>query len=427
LLAPRVRRLVAADISSLALAAARERCRGLDNLEYRRLDLRTEALTDQFDLIVCSEMLYYAADRDSLPQLTRRLAAALRPGGHFLTAHAHALVDGGPLPAFDWDNVPFGAAYIGETLARTPGLEPIREVRTPLYRIQLFRKTGHSRRLLSMVRRPRPLVEERPLSAPLPPHVSARVRWSGSQVAPWSAAAPVVATKALPILVYHRIADSGPEQLSRYRVSPSVFEEQVDYLRSAGFRGVTLEDWAVARRLNTPLPGRAVLITFDDAYGDFAEHAWPLLQRHGFAATMFVPTAHVGRDNAWDARFGPTVPLLDWADLLDLSRAGVTMGAHGHSHRLLSALPPTAVAEEAARSRRDLEDQLGVPVTAVAYPYGRHDAVVTHLHGACGFLHGVTTRSGLSSLRDQALALPRLEITGDDGVVGLIRKLGVGG
>ncbi len=85
------------------------------------------------------------------------------------------------------------------------------------------------------------------------------------------------------------------------------------------------------------------------------------------------------------------------------------------------------MAEEAARSRRTLEDQIGASVTAVAYPYGRYDPLVTHLHGACGFLHGVTTRSRLSSLRDQALALPRIEVTGDDGVAGLIRKLGAGG
>src|SRR5258708_32795391 len=41
-----------------------------------------------------------------------------------------------------------------------------------------------------------------------------------------------------------------------------------------------------------PLPNRAVLITFDDAYADFAETAWPILKRFGLPATMFVPTAY---------------------------------------------------------------------------------------------------------------------------------------
>ncbi len=100
------------------------------------------------------------------------------------------------------------------------------------------------------------------------------------------------------------------------------------------------------------------------------------------------------------------------------------MGAHGHSHRSLAALTPLEVASEAARSRVELEDALGIPVTAVAYPYGHHDGVVRHLHGSCGFLHGLTIRSALSTLRDQALALPRLEVSGSDDLATFIRKLG---
>src|SRR5256885_3498843 len=41
-----------------------------------------------------------------------------------------------------------------------------------------------------------------------------------------------------------------------------------------------------------PLPKRAVLITFDDAYADFAEIAWPILKQFRLPATMFVPTAY---------------------------------------------------------------------------------------------------------------------------------------
>jgi peptidoglycan/xylan/chitin deacetylase (PgdA/CDA1 family)/2-polyprenyl-3-methyl-5-hydroxy-6-metoxy-1,4-benzoquinol methylase len=425
LLAPRVRQLVAADISSLALAAAQERCRAHRNVEYRQLDLGSEPVPGPFDLIVCSEMLYYASDRPGLPQLTADLAAALRPGGHILTAHAHAVVDGSERPAFDWDNVPFGAAYIGRTFASTPDLHLVRELRTPLYRIQLFRKDTGARRLLGRIRRERPQVHDRPLTAQLTPDVAAHVRWEGDEsVRP--APASTATTSALPILMYHRIASSGPEALGRYRVSPAMFEEHLDYLRATGFRGVTLDEWATARRLNTPLPGRAVLVTFDDAYVDFGDVAWPLLQRYGFPATLFVPTAHVGGDSAWDERFGATAPLLDWDRLRELSAAGLCIGAHGHTHRPLPGLTPTEVADETARSRVQLQDELGIAVTAVASPYGRQDAVVTHLQAACGFLHGVTTRSALSSLRDRALALPRLEVTGGDDVPALIRKLGPG-
>jgi hypothetical protein len=46
-----------------------------------------------------------------------------------------------------------------------------------------------------------------------------------------------------------------------------------------------------------------VLLTFDDAYRDFAEHAWPVLRSHGLPAVLFVPTAFPGdpeRSFWWD-------------------------------------------------------------------------------------------------------------------------------
>jgi peptidoglycan/xylan/chitin deacetylase (PgdA/CDA1 family) len=227
--------------------------------------------------------------------------------------------------------------------------------------------------------------------------------------------------------MYHRVSDAGSDALRRFRVSPQNLDEQLAYLRSAGFQGTSLEEWAEARRLNRPLPGRRVLVTFDDAYVDFQEHAWPILQRHGFPATLFVPTAHVGGSNAWDEEYGEKVPLLGWSDLRSLHAEGVRLGAHGHTHRPLSALSPGELMDEAARSRVELEDRLQLPVTAVAYPYGRHDSVVTHAHAACGFLHGVTTRSALSTLKDPALELPRVEVLGSDDLPTFIRRVSPGG
>jgi peptidoglycan/xylan/chitin deacetylase (PgdA/CDA1 family) len=425
MLAPQVRRLVAADISAVALDAARERCREFDNIEYRQVDVGSDDLPGQFDLVVCSEMLAYTADRRGFPAVAARLASSLRPGGHLLTAHANVTADGGTGPAFEWD-VPFGAAFIGSTFARTPGLEVVRELRTPLYRIQLYRRTETRPVLGRWLRANRPRLEERPLTAELEPNVAAHVSWGGSPGRPGGPSDPAKTDK-LPILMYHRVSAAGSDALSRYRVTPAALDEQLGYLRSAGFYGTTLEEWAEARRLNRPLPGRAVLLTFDDAYVDFQEEAWPILRRYGFPATLFVPTAHVGDSNVWDAAYGERVPLLGWDELSSLAAEGVNLGAHGHSHRPLSALCPEEIAAEAARSRAELEDRLQTPVTAVAYPYGRHDSVVTHLHAACGFLHGVTTRSALSSLKDPALALPRVEVLGSDDVATFIRRLSVAG
>jgi peptidoglycan/xylan/chitin deacetylase (PgdA/CDA1 family) len=115
---------------------------------------------------------------------------------------------------------------------------------------------------------------------------------------------------------------------------------------------------------------------------------------------------------------------MDWDALGELVAAGVTVASHAASHRPLTAVSHDEVVLEAVRSRAALEDRLGRPVTAIAYPHGDHDAVVRHLVGAAGLRIGVTCEPRLSNLRDDPLALPRIEIEGTDRLEDLVRKLG---
>lgn len=107
------------------------------------------------------------------------------------------------------------------------------------------------------------------------------------------------------VLTYHRVDEPdgrpwlNPSLLS---ATPSTFEEQMTALLRH-HHPIGLPELIAARRGGPSLPRRAVLVTFDDAYRDFLEHAWPVLGRLGIQATMFVPTAYpdaVDRSFWWD-------------------------------------------------------------------------------------------------------------------------------
>jgi len=419
-LAPRVGSLLASDISRIALDRAAERCRAMANVAFARLDFIRDPLPAPFDVIVCSEVLYYVSDQGALEAVARKVAGALRPGGHLLTTHCSVVGDDPASPGLDWD-VPFGARRIGEILASTRVLRLVKELRTPLYRVQLFRRAAGLGALLPRrFRRPPEVIEAQCL--PPEPPLAARVLLGGGQ--PRKGGLPRAVTWRLPILMYHQVSPSGPGAFARYRVTPGAFEEQLRYLREAGFRGIGLEEWRRALERWEPVSGRAVLLTFDDGYRDFAQEAWPLLERYGFSALVFLVADRVGGTNAWDEAYGEPAPLMGWDEIRRLRDSGVEFGSHSASHPFLTSLSPVEVVREAARSRGELTRGLGGPVTAFAYPHGAEDPAIHHLVGACGYLYGLSCRPGPASFRDPLLALPRIEVTGSDTLADFIGKLG---
>ena len=414
-LSGRVEKLLAADISDVALGRARERCAGLSNIDFIRLDVAGDALPTDLDLIVCSELLYYLDSRSELDRVAGKLSRSLRPGGTLVTAHAHIVADDPANPGFVWD-VPFGAKTIGAALREAGGLELQLELRTPFYRIQRFRRPRVSTRL----RRRRPVLSAVPQPQPLPPQVAATARWEGA-AGPGNEAK----TSQLPILMYHRIASSGAAPLARYRLAPEQLEAQLAYFRDEGFRSVGFEEFGRALRARRALPGRALMLTFDDGCRDFLTEAWPLLRAYGFGATIFVVADRVGGTNEWDSAYGDEVDLLGWDDLRRLVRAGVEIGSHTATHPHLTDLSLPDVVREAARSRTTILRELGVEPSAIAYPYGDVDATVGKLVGAVGYAYGVTAEARRARLVDDPLRLPRIEVTGSFSPAALETALGL--
>jgi peptidoglycan/xylan/chitin deacetylase (PgdA/CDA1 family) len=231
-----------------------------------------------------------------------------------------------------------------------------------------------------------------------------------------------VSTDRLPILMYHRIADAGPEELRRYRLEPAEFERQLDHLRREGYRGVTLEEWRVACERRRPLAGRAVLLTFDDGYSDFASSAWPLLRRYGFPATVFLVAGEMGGSSSWDRELGET-SLMSWREARRLRSRGVEFGSHTVTHPMLASLSNAEVVREAVRSRTLIAEHLGSPPAAIAYPYGDCDGAIAHLMGACGYTFGLTCDDGHAELEQSLLLMPRIEVRGDQRFEDFVAKL----
>jgi peptidoglycan/xylan/chitin deacetylase (PgdA/CDA1 family) len=265
----------------------------------------------------------------------------------------------------------------------------------------------------------------------------------------------------LPVLTYHRVAepddDHHPGLIS---ASPEAFARQMEELgRRFSFVGL---DPILARAANgPPIPPRALLITFDDAYRDFATSAWPVLRGLGIPVVLFVPTGFPDQPVAfwWDRLYaalvrtqrtesietgGGLLPLatraerlaafrflrmrlkglahpaamaevddlvaqlgaepprssvLGWDELRRLAAEGVTLAAHSRVHPLLERVDPAELDDEIEGSRADLVREIGSAPAAFAYPSGSHSDQVVERVAAIGIRAAFTTMRGVNDLR----------------------------
>lgn len=190
----------------------------------------------------------------------------------------------------------------------------------------------------------------------------------------------------LSILTYHSL-DTSDSVIS---TSPENFARQMDCLANIGFRGIALREAVAHREATGAWPGKCAVLTFDDGYANFYDSAWPVLLRHGFTATLFIVSDHMGKQNDWaPAPYGlGKCNILSWQQAAEVSAAGIEIGAHTRTHPHLRRLSAIEAQQEIVVSRVEIENQVGRAVKSFAYPFGETnpestECVKKEFHAAC--------------------------------------------
>jgi peptidoglycan/xylan/chitin deacetylase (PgdA/CDA1 family) len=232
--------------------------------------------------------------------------------------------------------------------------------------------------------------------------------------------------RRLPVLLYHRVGQSAGQRHRELTVTARAFEHHVRWLARRGFRGITASDWIAWRSGTRSLPPKPVLLTFDDAYSDLTEHAFPILERHGFGANVFVVSGELGGCARWQrdpdlAR----LPLLAPEQLRRLGERGIEVGAHGRTHANLNLAKEEELSSEIELGRAELASALGHSVAAFAYPYGAFNeralGLVRRLF-SCAF----TANDGVNTLRTDPHLMSRTMVQPSDSILELELRVRLG-
>lgn len=229
--------------------------------------------------------------------------------------------------------------------------------------------------------------------------------------------------RKITILTYHSI----DEPVDQITVSPSAFELQMKVIGDE-FKVLRLSRLPIELSTNEP-DHRIVVVTFDDAYVNFATKAFPILESLHIPSTVFVPTGYVGDYNRWDVkeRRRPRREILSWEQIRCLDGSGlVEFGSHTVDHVRMSALPATEMRRQAVESRQILERVLEKPVVTFAYPYGQpgdFSKETTCCLRAANYTTAVTTYWGTRNSAHDLLCLRRIALSSGDDARAIRRKI----
>lgn len=212
-------------------------------------------------------------------------------------------------------------------------------------------------------------------------------------------------TAGVPVLMYHAVNDGKPHSRIglALTVSSKAFDEQLRYLERR--RIPTLTAGELVDALGHGRHPRGVVLTFDDGYADAAAVIVPLLIRHHARATFFINSGSVGSPNH-----------VSWAQLREMRRAGMEIGAHGAHHLDLSSLDRAGQMREAGLCVEKIQRYVGARPVTYAYASGKFNATTFEVMRALGIRSAWTELYGSVHDLRQPYKMPRYRILRDDGL-----------
>lgn len=232
----------------------------------------------------------------------------------------------------------------------------------------------------------------------------------------------------IPILMYHSVSDQLDDHLHPYFrtvTSQECFEQQMRFLSERGYQALTLSEAVhVLQNQEIPTPANTsaasgqqhlkVVITFDDGLRDFYSAAFPIIEKFGFKATVFLTSAMI------DNTFLTGNECLRKSEIKELAAKGIEFGSHTVSHPQLQNLSCEEIVHELANSKKHIEEVLGHTMTLFSYPYRFPEGdtnftkMLRNILLEQGYSIGVTTIIGRTKSSDNPLFLKRLPVNDCD-------------
>jgi peptidoglycan/xylan/chitin deacetylase (PgdA/CDA1 family) len=221
-----------------------------------------------------------------------------------------------------------------------------------------------------------------------------------------------------PILMYHHVGPlpDAPDMIRiGLTILPDNFEAQLKFLQERGYTSIDFYQMQYALTLGWPLPAKPVLFTFDDAYEDIYQFAFPLMKKYGFTGTVFVPTQFLDENRGG---------YMNWDQAKELAAAGWRLEPHTKDHIAVDGRSRDLLIYQIYGSMETLRYHLGYQPRFFAYPSGEYDDKAIEILKEVGYWGAVTTDAGQYHRLADAYTWGRVRVSGNEVLADLANRLG---
>lgn len=171
----------------------------------------------------------------------------------------------------------------------------------------------------------------------------------------------------VPVLLYHHFDPDIKPDLYNTTVTPSEFEEQLDYFLTNGYHSIFFDDLYNYINNKGNLPSKPFILTIDDGYESNYAIAFPLLKKYRTKATIFIVASSVGKTPGRFAHF-------TWEQAKEMEKSGlVEIQNHGFYHKNHDMMTDDELKQSVSKAQQEIEKNLGKRALKIfSYPEGYH-------------------------------------------------------
>lgn len=167
--------------------------------------------------------------------------------------------------------------------------------------------------------------------------------------------------------------DISEKHYSNIDIPEGEFDKLCSFVQSKGYHFVSAKQY-----FDSTSKENLIICTFDDAYQNVYDYAFPILQRYNFTATIFVCSEYINIGNAWNKKDKKNRTHLDWESLKKLQENDWEIGSHGTNHTSFLRLDTEQILHTLEYSKSELEKVFG-KIVSFAYPYGDYNPYISKL------------------------------------------------